>query len=77
MDATVGQLGDVVIEALRVAGYMESTIGQYERTIRYLTGFVAGRGGVYTPALGATAAITTAPTDPLTEETLHALYSLR
>lgn len=52
MDATVGQLGDVVIDALRAAGYMESTIGQYEKTIRYLKGFVADRGGVYTPALG-------------------------
>jgi hypothetical protein len=30
MDATVGRLGDVVIDALRTAGYMESTIGYYE-----------------------------------------------
>ena len=60
MDATVQQLGDVVIDALRAAGYMESTIGQYEKTIRYLKGFVADRGGVYTPALGAQfAAMTT------------------
>lgn len=60
MDATVQQLGDVVIEALRAAGYMQSTIGQYEKTIRYLTGFVAERGGgVYTPALGAAFAAAT------------------
>lgn len=41
MDATVEQLGGVVLEALRTAGYLPSTIGQYEKTIRYLTGFVA------------------------------------
>jgi integrase len=62
MDATVEQLGDVVIDALRAAGYMESTIGQYEKTIGYLKGFVADRGEVYTPSLGAEfAARTTSP----------------
>lgn len=50
MDATVEQLGGVVIDALRAAGYLESTIGQYQKTIRYLRGFVADRGEVvYTP----------------------------
>ena len=48
MDATVEQLGDVVIDALRAARYLESTIGQYEKTIRYLKGFVADHDGVYT-----------------------------
>ena len=62
MDATVEQLGDVVIDALRVADYLESTIGQYEKTVRYLKGFVASRDGVYTPSLGAEfAARTTSP----------------
>jgi integrase len=62
MDATVEQLGGVVIDALLAAGYLESTVGQYEKTIRYLKGFVADRGGVYTPALGAGfAAMTTSP----------------
>ena len=63
MDATVEQLGEVVIDALRAAGYLESTIGQYQKTIRYLSAFVAGRGiVVYTPALGAEfAAMTTSP----------------
>ena len=62
MDTTVAQLGDVVIDALRVADYMQSTIGQYEKTIRYLKGFVTDRGGVYTPSLGAEfAAMTTSP----------------
>ena len=63
MDATVEQLGGVVIDALRAAGYMESTVGQYQKTIRYLKGFVADRGEVvYTPTLGAEfAAMTTSP----------------
>lgn len=62
MDTTVEYLGDVVVDALRAAGYMESTIGQYAKTIRYLNGFVADRGGLYTPALGAEfAAMTTSP----------------
>lgn len=63
MDATVEQLGGVVVDALRAAGYRECTIGQYEKTIRYLKGFVAGRGEVvYTPTLGAEfAAMTTSP----------------
>ena len=63
MDATVERLGGVVIDALRAAGYLESTIGQYEKTIRYLKGFVADRGEVvYAPSLGAEfAAMTTSP----------------
>lgn len=53
MDATVEQLGGVVIDALRAAGYLESTIGQYGKTIRYLKGFVADRGEVvYAHSLG-------------------------
>ena len=39
MDATVEQLGDVVIAELRAAGYMESTIGQYQKTIRTWRGY--------------------------------------
>ena len=38
---------------LRAAGYAESTIGQYEKTIKALTRFAEERGGVYTPSLGA------------------------
>ena len=53
MDTTVRQIGAVVVAALRAAGYMESTIGQYEKTIKALAGFVEPRGGVYTPGLGA------------------------
>ena len=62
MDTTVTQLGEVVIAALRAANYMESTIGNYQKSINALTRFVAARGGVYTPALGARfAALTTSP----------------
>ncbi len=62
MDATVEELGVVVVGALRAAGYLESTIGQYEKTIKALAGFVEPRGGVYTPALGAVfASLTVSP----------------
>jgi integrase len=59
MDATVVEIGEVVVAELRVAGYMESTIGQYQKTMKVLARFVEGRGGVYTPALGAEFASTT------------------
>src|SRR5665811_735791 len=62
MDATVTGIGAIVVAELRSAGYMESTIGQYEKTIRALAGFVEERGGVYTPVLGAEfALLTTSP----------------
>ncbi len=52
MDAMVTQIGEVVVAELRAAGYMESTIGQYEKTIRALTGYARGQGtSVYDPAL--------------------------
>ena len=37
MDTTVTGIASVVVEELRAAGYMESTIGQYEKTIKALT----------------------------------------
>lgn len=62
MDATVEELGVVVVGSLRAAGYLESTIGQYEKTIKALAGFIEPRGGVYTPALGAMfASLTVSP----------------
>ena len=33
MDTTVTGIGSVVVAELRASGYLESTIGQYERTI--------------------------------------------
>lgn len=62
MDTTVRQIGAVVVGELRAAGYLESTIGQYQKSIKALTSFVAGRGGLYTSSLGAAfAAQTTSP----------------
>lgn len=62
MDTTVFHLGQVVVAALRAAGYKDSTIDQYQKTIKTLNVFVAARGGTYTPELGAQfAALTTSP----------------
>ena len=52
MDTTVRGIGAIVVGELRAAEYMESTIGNYEKTIRVLAGFVERRGGLYTPLLG-------------------------
>ena len=62
MDTTVTGIGSVVVGELRAAGYMESTIGQYEKTIKALTCFVEERGSTYTPSLGvAFASMTVSP----------------
>jgi hypothetical protein len=62
MDTTVTGIGSVVVAELRAAGYMESTIGQYEKTIKALTGFAEERGTTYTPSLGAAfASMTVSP----------------
>jgi integrase len=62
MGTTVRGIGAIVVGELRAAGYMESTIGNYEKTIRMLAGFVERRGGLYTPLLGAKfASMTTSP----------------
>jgi len=53
VDTTVTEIGAVVVAELRAAGYLESTIGQYAKTIRALVRHAAERGGVYSPALGA------------------------
>lgn len=54
MDMTVAGIGSVVVSELRSAGYLESTVGRYENTIKALASFVAARGSVcYTPSLGA------------------------
>lgn len=54
MDTTVRGIAAVVVAELRTAGYMESTIGNYAKSIKALASFVEDRGGVYTPSLGAT-----------------------
>jgi integrase len=53
MDTTVTRMGAVVVTELRAAGYAESTIGQYAKTIRALAGYAKERGGVYSLELGA------------------------
>ena len=51
MDATVIGIGAVVVAELRSGGYLESTIGQYEKSIKVLAGSVGSRGtGVYGPS---------------------------
>ena len=62
MDTTVTRIGSVVVAELRAASYMESTIGNYEKSIKALTGFIGERDGAYTPSLGAEfASMTTSP----------------
>lgn len=62
METAVKRIGAVVVAELRACGYMESTIGQYEKTIRALAKFIDGHGGAYTPALGAAfASMTVSP----------------
>ena len=51
MDMTVTQIGAVVVAELHAAGYMESTIGQYAKTIKALSEFASGR--AYSVELGA------------------------
>ena len=54
MDTTITGIGAVVVAELRSAGYMESTIGQYEKSIKALSGYARRHGtSIYTPALGA------------------------
>lgn len=53
MDTTVTHLGGLVVAALRTAGYAESTISQYERTILVLDRFIRDHGGEYTKSSGA------------------------
>ena len=43
MDTTVRGIDAVVVAELRAAGYIESTVGQYAKTIKALTEFASGR----------------------------------
>jgi hypothetical protein len=56
MDTTVNGIWSVVVAELRAAGYMESTIGQYEKTIKALASFAGDSDSSYTVPLGACAA---------------------
>jgi hypothetical protein len=62
VDTTVTGIGSVVVAELRAAGYVESTIGQHDKTIKALTGFAEEPGSTYTPSLGAAfASMTVSP----------------
>lgn len=62
MDTTVNGIGSVVVAELRTAGYMESTIGQYKKTIKALASFADRSGSGYTVPLGAAfASMTVSP----------------
>ncbi|WP_211883140.1 tyrosine-type recombinase/integrase [Pseudarthrobacter albicanus] len=62
MDTTVTAIGDVVVAALEDAGYMQSTIGQYRKSIKWLGVLAKKQDGVYTSELGAEfASMTTSP----------------
>src|SRR5680860_189978 len=62
METMVDDIGVVVVEALRAASYMESTIGNYQKSIRRLALLARRHAGLYTPALGAEFALmTTSP----------------
>ncbi len=62
METMVDDIGVVVVEALRAASYKESTIGNYQKSIRWLAVLAQKDDGLYTPALGAEfASMTTSP----------------
>ena len=53
MDMTAAGIGSVVVAQLRAAGYAGSTVVLYERVIRVLARYAAGRDADYNPELGA------------------------
>ncbi|GAA5227702.1 tyrosine-type recombinase/integrase [Paeniglutamicibacter antarcticus] len=52
MDATVAALGDIIVTALKDADYMQSTINQYRKSIKWLGVLAEEQDGQYTRALG-------------------------
>ncbi|WP_165541127.1 site-specific integrase, partial [Bifidobacterium longum] len=52
-ETTVGHVAGEMVRALYGAGYMESTIGQYRKSIRALERYAGGPDAVYTRGLGA------------------------
>ncbi|AOT05844.1 tyrosine-type recombinase/integrase [Arthrobacter sp. U41] len=62
MVTTVTAIGDVVVAALEDAGYMQSTIGQVRKSIKWLGVLAKKQDGFYTSKLGAEfASMTTSP----------------
>ena len=52
MDTTVAALGDVIVTALKDADYMQSTINQYRKSIKWLGVLAEEQDGQYTRTLG-------------------------
>ena len=52
MDTTVAALGDVIVTALKDADYMQSTINQYSKSIKWLGVLAEEQDGQYTRTLG-------------------------
>ncbi|MGO4859438.1 tyrosine-type recombinase/integrase [Arthrobacter sp. 2MCAF14] len=76
MDTTVTAIGDVVVAALEDAGYMQSTIGQYCKSIKCLGVLAKKQDGVYTSKLGAEfASMTTSPRTGRYSAQRHTDYS--
>lgn len=72
MDTTVVTIGEVVVAALEDAGYMQSTIRQYRRTIRWLDVLSSRQDGIYSSELGAEFALmTTSPRTGAYSATRH------
>ena len=62
MDTTISGIGERVVAALDAAGYAETTIGQYRKSLRLLEHLARNQEGLYTQALGAEfASLTTNP----------------
>lgn len=62
METTVTAIGDVVVAALEDAGYRQSTIGQFRKSIRWLGVLAEKQDFIYTSELGAEfASMTTSP----------------
>lgn len=62
MDTSVTAIGEAIVAALRAAGYMESTINQYRKSIKWLGVLAQQQGGNYSLELGTQfASMTTSP----------------
>ena len=53
MDTTITAIGDVVMAGLEDAGYRQSTLGQYRKSLKWLGVLAEKQDGVYTHELGA------------------------
>jgi len=76
MDTTVTAIGVAVVAALEDAGYMQSTINQYRKSIKWLGVLAEKQDGVYVCELGAEfASMTTSPRTGRFSAQRHTDYS--